>query len=323
MHLGNGAITPECGLFALGAAATSTAIALVVARSKPLDRSAVFTAAALGAAVFAAQMFNVQVLPFSSVHLIGGVLLAWTLGPPLGVMLMTSVLALEAALLGDGGFLALGVNAINMAVVPALFVAAARRFSKNNGAVRSATVLGIVSFLATMAGAGLVVAEVAVGRNAAQLAGWSEFAGQMLGTHAIFGTLEAVVTVAIVTLLGGLGHPAGRPLALPRSWSAGVTALAIVVALLSSPTFGLASGAPDGYESAVAVAKAGGSPLGHLESAEKAGQFNAAVQSWQDNIVARLPSSHTTRTLFSTLVVSAAAGGLALACSRRRGSLIA
>src|SRR5437016_3982415 len=78
MHLGNGAITPECGLFALGVAAASTGIAIFAARSKPLDRGTVFTAAALGAAVFAAQMFNVRIGPFSSVHLIGGVLLAWT-----------------------------------------------------------------------------------------------------------------------------------------------------------------------------------------------------------------------------------------------------
>ena len=105
MHLGNGAITPACGLFALGAAATSTAVALIYARSRPQNRQTAYTAAALGVAVFAAQMFNVRILPFSSVHLIGGVLLAWTLGPPLGVILMTAVLAVEAAVLGDGGFL--------------------------------------------------------------------------------------------------------------------------------------------------------------------------------------------------------------------------
>ena len=49
------------------------------------------TAAALGAAVFAAQMFNVQVLPFSSAHLIGGVLLAWMLGPAIGLLTMTGI----------------------------------------------------------------------------------------------------------------------------------------------------------------------------------------------------------------------------------------
>jgi len=318
MHLGNGAITPECGLFALGAAAASTAIALVAAKSKPLDRNTTFTAAALGAAVFAAQMFNVQVLPFSSAHLIGGVLLAWTLGPALGLAIMTSVLALEAALLGDGGFLALGVNAINMAIVPALFVMAARRFSNRGGPARSGVILAIVSFLATVTGAALIVSEVAIGRGAAQLIGWSEFAGQMLGTHALFGVLEAVSTVAIVALLGGLGQASAEPLRLPRSRSAGLTAMALVVAVLSAPAFGLASGAPDGYETAVANAKAVGSSLGHLESAEKTGPINAAVESWQTSLVAELPGSQAARGLCGTIIAGAASGVLALTCLRRR-----
>ena len=151
MHLGNGAITPECGIYALGAAATSTAIALIVARSKPLDRNAKFTAAALGAAVFAAQMFNVQIMPFSSAHLIGGVLLAWVLGPSLGLLMMTAVLTIEALILGDGGLLALGINVINMGVAPAVFVAVARRFTCGSGAWRESFVLAAVSLLASSA----------------------------------------------------------------------------------------------------------------------------------------------------------------------------
>jgi cobalt/nickel transport system permease protein len=241
MHLGNGAVTPECGLFALGAAATSAVVAVAVARSKPLGRNAKFTAAALGAAVFAAQMFNVQIVPFSSVHLIGGVLLAWTLGPPLGVLLMTAILALEAVLLGDGGLLALGVNVINMGLVPALLVAGARRLAGGGESFRVGFVLGATALLATVAAAGLVCIEVAIGRNAAQLEGWRPFTGQMLGAHALFGILEAVATVAIVGLLGGLKRPAGAPLQLPRVWSAGIAGAAVLIAVLSAPQFGLAS----------------------------------------------------------------------------------
>ena len=48
MHLGNGAITPECGVNTLGAA-TRAAVADSLARSKPLDRKTTFTAEALAA----------------------------------------------------------------------------------------------------------------------------------------------------------------------------------------------------------------------------------------------------------------------------------
>lgn len=318
MHLGNGAITPECGLFALGVAAASTGIAIFAARSKPLDRGTVFTAAALGAAVFAAQMFNVQIGAFSSVHLIGGVLLAWTLCPRLGLAIMTAVLALEAALRGDGGFLSLGANVINMGVVPALLVVAARRLTRGDSALRTGLALAATCFLATLAGAGLVLVEITIGRSASQISGWSGFAGQMLESHLIFGAIEGILTVAIVGLLGGLGRPAGTPLQLPRAWSAGIAATALAIAVLSAPQFGLASSAPDGYETAVAATKSAGSPLGHLESAEQAGRLNVIVEGWQQDLVSRLPGSATAQAIFSTLAAGAIGGALTVCCSQRR-----
>ncbi len=322
MHLGNGAITPECGLYALGAAATSTAIALLVARSKPLDRNTTFTAAALGVAVFAAQMFNVQVMPFSSAHLIGGVLLAWAVGPPLGLLMMTAILAIEAVILGDGGLLALGVNVINMGVVPAVFVAIARRFARGGSAWHGSVVLAAVSLMATVAAAGLVVVEVTIGRSAAQLDGLSQFAAQMLSSHAVFGVLEAVITAAIVALLGGLKRPEGTSLRLSPVRSASIVSLAIAIALLSSPQFGLASSAPDGYEAVVARAHDAGSPLGKLESAQSAGELNARVQVWQDALVAEFPASEAARGVFGAVAAGAIALGLAVACSRRKDRMM-
>jgi cobalt/nickel transport system permease protein len=318
MHLGNGAITPECGIYALGAAATSTAIALIVARSKPLDRNAKFTAAALGAAVFAAQMFNVQIMPFSSAHLIGGVLLAWVLGPSLGLLMMTAVLTIEALILGDGGLLALGINVINMGVAPAVFVAVARRFTCGSGAWRESFVLAAVSLLATAAASGLVVVEVSIGRSAAQLEGLSQFAAQMLLAHAVFGVLEAVITVAVVALLGDLKRPQAASFHLSRSQAASIAALAIAIAMLSAPQFGLASSAPDGYETAVARAHDAGSPLGQLGSATAGGELNARVQAWQDNLVAALPASEIARGIFGTIAAGVISFGLAVAGARNR-----
>jgi cobalt/nickel transport system permease protein len=302
----------------LGAAATSTAIALVVARSKPHDRNTTFTAAAIGAAVFAAQMFNVQIMPFSSAHLIGGVLLAWALGPPLGLLMMSAVLAIEAGVLGDGGLLALGVNVINMGVVPAVFVALARRFARGGGVWRETIVLAAVSLLATVAAAALVVAEVSIGRSALQLEGLSQFAAQMLLAHAVFGVLEAVITVAVVALLSGLKRPQLTSFHLSRVQSASIAALAIAIAVLSAPQFGLASSAPDGYETAVARAHDAGSPLEQLESAAAAGQLNARVQSLQDKLVAYLPASQIARGILGTLAAGAIAFGLAAACWLRK-----
>ena len=316
MHLGNGAITPECGLVAMGIAATSAGIAVLAVRNRPLDRRAALTAGALGAAVFAAQMFNVQVWPFSSVHLIGGALLAWTLGSSLGLLLMTGILMIQALTLGDGGLMALGVNIINMGVVPALLVAAVRRFKPaDSNKLSDATTIGATAFLATTLGAVLVVLEVTVGRRATALEGWGSFAAAMLGCHALFGLLEAAATIALIAILGGLGRPQGVALRLPSKWAAAVATLSLVVALLSLSSLGLASTAPDGYESAVAAAKQAGQPLGRLESADEAGGLNARLETWQKNIVSRIPGPEPARVALTTLLAGMMAWGVALSCS--------
>ena len=70
----------------------------------------------MGAFVFAAQMINFPVGIGTSGHLVGGALLACTLGPAAASVVMTAILAIQALVFQDGGILALGANVINMAV---------------------------------------------------------------------------------------------------------------------------------------------------------------------------------------------------------------
>src|SRR5262245_31580238 len=127
MHLGNGAITPECVAITMGAAALGLGACTLAIRSDPMSRQKLTLAAGLGALVFAAQAINAPVLPGISAHLVGGVLLAWVLGPGLGALTLAVVLAVQAQVLGDGGLAALGANVVNMALLPAACVAVARR----------------------------------------------------------------------------------------------------------------------------------------------------------------------------------------------------
>src|SRR5262245_42363432 len=103
MHLGNGAITPECVALTYTAAAAGLAAGAAEMRRAGLTRDKLALAAGLGCLVFAAQAVNVPILPGTSGHLVGGVLLAWVLGPGLGAWTMAVVLAAQAMLLGDGG----------------------------------------------------------------------------------------------------------------------------------------------------------------------------------------------------------------------------
>ena len=75
-------------------------------RREPVSREQVALAAGLGAIVFAAQAINVPVLPGTSAHLVGGLLLAWMVGPALAAWTMAMALLVQAVVLGDGGLAA-------------------------------------------------------------------------------------------------------------------------------------------------------------------------------------------------------------------------
>lgn len=76
----------------------------------------------LAAAIFAGQMLNFSVTGGTSGHLLGAAIAVILLGPWSAVLVMTSVVSVQALLFQDGGILALGANIFNMSIV-GVFVA--------------------------------------------------------------------------------------------------------------------------------------------------------------------------------------------------------
>jgi cobalt/nickel transport system permease protein len=245
MHLGNGAITPECAAIAFGAAAAGLATSAVAIRRTRLTRDKLLLAAALGTLVFAAQAINVPVWSGISAHLVGGVLLAAILGPGLGAWAMALVLAIQALALGDGGITALGANVLNMAIVPAGIVAVVQRLAVRVEESRRLPLLAASAAFAVVLAAVLIVAQTAAFRPLSELAGWLDFAARMLGTHLWIGVLEGVLTAAIVAALAWITSPEeGRVCIRPR------LAYVAVAILLVAALVPLSSELPDGYEAA-------------------------------------------------------------------------
>ncbi|MDP3184947.1 MAG: energy-coupling factor ABC transporter permease, partial [Anaerolineales bacterium] len=71
----------------------------------------------LAAAIFAGQMLNFTVAGGTSGHLLGAALATILLGPWAAVIVLTTVVGIQALIFQDGGLLALGANLFNMAVV--------------------------------------------------------------------------------------------------------------------------------------------------------------------------------------------------------------
>ncbi len=245
MHLGTGAITPECAAITLGAAAIGLGAATVAIRRQAPSREKLALAAGLGALVFAAQAINVPVLPGTSAHLVGGVLLAWVLGPGLGAWTMAIILAVQALVLGDGGLSSLGANVLNMALLPAGFVVACRSCNLAEGrwsyaACAAAAVLSVP--LAAL----LIVGQTALFRSGGELAGWQEFAVRMMATHLWIGLAEGGLTLAAVGALAWIGTPQR---AFPTAGACIAAALAI-----ATVAFPWSSSLPDGYEASAEAA---------------------------------------------------------------------
>jgi len=251
VHLADGILraTPlVVGLDVLGAAA------LGIALERSLCDRARYAAwtGTLAAFVLAAQALNLPLLPGASAHVVGAALLTLALGPARAIVALSAVLVVQALLLADGGVTVLGINLLNLAVLPALATELARRLCGESARGRVvAAVAG--TLLGNVAGACSLAATLVAGAGApAKLTfGW------LVGVQAVAGLAEGILTALVVKHLLGrapalLGAPAMQmPRALddeplPRArtrWRA--LAIAIVAAIALVP---LASATPDALE---------------------------------------------------------------------------
>lgn len=201
----------------------------------------------LAAFVFAAQMINFPVAGGTSGHLLGGALVAILLGPWASVLVMTSVLGVQALLFQDGGLLAIGFNAFNMGVIAAFTGYAAyrliRRFlGQGRGVQLAAAALG--AWLSVEIAAVATALELAFS-NTSPL---SVALPTMAGVHALIGIGEALITVAALAfiqqtrpdLIAGANKAATK--------GSGWIAVGLLIALAVTFASPLADPNPDGLE---------------------------------------------------------------------------
>ena len=119
MHIPDGFLSLPLAVFLWLVSAVFIAVALRRA-SRDLDERALPLMGMLAAAIFAGQMLNFPVAGGTSGHLIGAALATILLGPWPAMLVMTSVVVVQALLFQDGGLLALGGNLFNMAVLAVL-----------------------------------------------------------------------------------------------------------------------------------------------------------------------------------------------------------
>ncbi|PWU03012.1 MAG: cobalt transporter [Terriglobia bacterium] len=194
----------------------------------------------LGAFVFAAQMINFPVGPGTTGHLVGGALLAFSLGPAAATVVMTAILAIQALVFQDGGILALGANVLNMAVlgVLAAYIPYSiwsrtrwRKFSLFAGATLSVLVSAVLA-LSELFLSGVRMPSAVLGVS--------------LALFAVSALLEGAITLAVVQALERIQPKAIRQPLSNRSLVLAMVSLAAI--LLASVGVLFAAAAPDGIE---------------------------------------------------------------------------
>ena len=215
--------------------------------SVDLDERKVPLMGVLAAAIFAGQMLNFTVIGGTSGHLMGAALATILLGPWAAVLVMTTVVGVQALIFQDGGLLVLGANIFNMGVIGvAVSYMTYQTIQRIARGQRWGIFVGgfLAAWLSIEIAALAVGLELAIsGTSPANLA-----IPAMAGIHALIGIGEGLITVGALAFVYAVRPDfleAGKAKAVKGSvvW---ITGLLIALALaVASP---LASANPDGLE---------------------------------------------------------------------------
>ncbi len=264
MHMANELLNPPMAI-ALSMVAAGFLIFASWRTNRAFDPARVPLMGVMGAFVFAAQMINFPILPGTSGHLGGGVLLAVLLGPHAATLVMASILIMQCLVFQDGGILALGANIINLGIIPCyLGYTIFRLFAGTQpGPARLYVSVFAAALFGMVAGAAFVPFQVAWSDRL--IVPLSEFLVAMVGLHLLVGLGEAIITFLVIGYLGtvrpdtlGTGGERLRAAHGGLTRTAVIASLLGIALLLGGVASWYASGAPDALEQLAGADEDGG-----------------------------------------------------------------
>lgn len=238
MHIPDGFLSTP--VWAALDAAALPVVGLVARRTQSaVEDARVPLLGVMGAFVFAAQMINFPVGLGTSGHLLGGALLAMTLGPGSASLVMTAILVIQALVFQDGGVLALGANVSNMALFGVLAGYLPYHLWGSGSHRKLAIFLG--GFLSVLIAALLAVSELLLSGVRMPI----PVLGISFALFVVSAVMEGVITLAVIQTLEKMNPKfIQRPTASRQAL--GVMALAALLLVVFGVVF--ASADPDGLE---------------------------------------------------------------------------
>lgn len=201
----------------------------------------------MAAAIFAGQMLNFSVTGGTSGHLLGAAIATIILGPWSAVLVMTSVVTVQALVFQDGGILALGANIFNMAVV-GVFVSYAvyTLLIRFTGKFKWGTIVS--GFIAAWVSIFIASLSCSLQLTISGTSPANIVIPAMSAIHALIGVGEGIITAGalgfILSARKDLLHNVGNQTRISKGVLIGGSLIALVLATLAP----LASSHPDGLE---------------------------------------------------------------------------
>jgi cobalt/nickel transport system permease protein len=198
----------------------------------------------MAAFIFAAQMINFPVAGGTSGHLLGGALAAITLGPWGAMLVMTSVIMVQALLFQDGGLVVMGANILNMGLLTVLLSYGLYRATAGRSRGVRLAVAGLAAWLSVMAAALATALQLWLSGTARL----DIVVPAMLFVHALIGIGEALITVAALAFILRTRPDLVEAHVPNRRGGKGWIVVGLLLSLAVVALAPLASADPDGLE---------------------------------------------------------------------------
>jgi cobalt/nickel transport system permease protein len=202
VHIPDGFVSPPVA--AVGAVVAAGGLAVCVRQAGREVTERQLPLAGLAAAFF--LVLEAPIIPVAvgtSGHLLGGTLAVALLGPWLGPVVITVVTVVQALFMGDGGLSALGLNVVNLALVPAaigypvlLGVQRVLLRTRLAGFTATSVAAGVAAVVSIVVASVLFTAEYAVGGAAG--VPLRTVAASTIGVYAVVAVFEGLVTALVV-----------------------------------------------------------------------------------------------------------------------------
>jgi cobalt/nickel transport system permease protein len=215
--------------------------------SKDLGERQVPLMGILAAGIFAGQMLNFTVFGGTSGHLMGAAIATILMGPWAAMLIMTSVVSIQALIFQDGGLLVLGANIFNMAIVGVTVAFMSYRTVLRIAGKKKVGVL-VAAFIAAWLSIEITALSVALQLAISNTSPANLAIPAMAGVHALIGIGEGLITVGGLAFLISARPDLLQPSETPPSGSKIIWLIGFLIAITLVIASPLASTNPDGLE---------------------------------------------------------------------------